>query len=93
MGGPAYAFETTTDAIQKSERNQLGRILRTHSRRKIATVALARHILRIAYYLLRDHTIYDPGRLRIVLRESSLNPSAAASPQKGDVCPDPTPRG
>jgi hypothetical protein len=32
VGGPAYAFETTTDAIQKSERNQLGRILRTHTR-------------------------------------------------------------
>ena len=28
--------------------------------------ALARHILRIAYYLLRDGTVYDPRRLRAV---------------------------
>jgi hypothetical protein len=29
-------------------------------------VALARHILRIGYYLLCDGTVYDPRRLRIV---------------------------
>jgi len=43
------------------------RVHTSRGRRKIATVALARHILRIAYYLLRDNTIYEPGRLRTVL--------------------------
>jgi transposase len=43
------------------------RIRSSRGRRKIATVALSRHILRIAYYLLRDHTIYESGRLRSVL--------------------------
>lgn len=33
-------------------------------RRKIAVVALARHLLRIAYDILRDQTVYDPSRLR-----------------------------
>lgn len=40
--------------------------MRVHSnrkRRKIAVVAAARHILRIAYYVLRDGTEYDPSRL------------------------------
>jgi transposase len=43
------------------------RVRTSRGRRKIATVALARHILRIAYYVLRDGTVYDPRRLRIVL--------------------------
>ncbi len=42
------------------------RVRTSRGRRKIATVALARHILRIAYYVLRDGTAYDPKRLRIV---------------------------
>jgi transposase len=42
------------------------RVRSSRGRRKIATVALARHILRIAYYLLRDGTVYDPRRLRAV---------------------------
>jgi transposase len=42
------------------------RVRTSRGRRKIATVALARHILRIGYYLLRDGTVYDPRRLRIV---------------------------
>ena len=32
-------------------------------RRKIAVVAAGRHLLRIAYYILRDGTTYDPARL------------------------------
>ncbi len=39
------------------------RIRGTRGRRKIAIVALARHLLRIAYYILRDGTRYDPERL------------------------------
>jgi transposase len=40
------------------------RIRGTRGRRKIAIVALARHLLRIAYYVLRDGTVYDASRLR-----------------------------
>jgi transposase len=40
-----------------------GRIRGTRGRRKIAVVALARHLLRIAYYILRDGTTYDAHRV------------------------------
>jgi transposase len=44
---------------------QIAERIRTHrGRRKIAIVALARHLLRIAYYVLRDETAYDPARVR-----------------------------
>jgi len=46
--------------------------LRVHTarrRRKIAVVAAARHILRIAYYVLRDGSVYDPRRLHSHSRE------------------------
>lgn len=44
---------------------QIGaRIRKNRSRYKIAVVALARHILRIVYYVLRDGLPYDPERLR-----------------------------
>ena len=36
------------------------------SRRKVAVVATARHLLRVAYYVLRDETLYDPTRLHPV---------------------------
>jgi transposase len=39
------------------------RIRGSRGRRKIAVVALARHLLRIAYYILRDGTTYDAQRL------------------------------
>jgi transposase len=39
------------------------RIQGTRGRRKIAVVALARHLLRIAYYILRDGTTYDAHRV------------------------------
>jgi len=39
------------------------RIQGTRGRRKIAVIALARHLLRIAYYILRDGTTYDAHRL------------------------------
>ena len=39
------------------------RIRGTRGRRKIAVVALARHLLRIAYYILRDGTTYDAERV------------------------------
>ena len=37
--------------------------LETRGRRKIAVVAVARHLLRIAYYILRDGTAHDAHRL------------------------------
>jgi transposase len=45
------------------------RIRTSRGRYKIATVALARHILRISYYLLRDGTVYDPKRLQTPAEE------------------------
>jgi len=43
------------------------RIHTSRGRRKIAIVALARHLLRIAYYILRDGTRYEPQRLGIMI--------------------------
>jgi transposase len=40
------------------------RVHLARARRKIAVVAAARHILRIAFYVLRDGTSYDPARIR-----------------------------
>jgi transposase len=40
------------------------RVHTARARRKIAVVAAARHILRIAFYVLRDGTSYDPQRIR-----------------------------
>jgi hypothetical protein len=39
------------------------RIRTSRGRRKIAVVAMARHLLRLGYYLLRDGTTYDPQRV------------------------------
>lgn len=41
------------------------RIRGTRGRRKVAIVALARHLLRIAYYILRDGTCYDARRIHV----------------------------
>ena len=42
------------------------RIHTARARRKIAVVAAARHILRLAYYVLRDGTNYNPKLLHSV---------------------------
>ena len=47
------------------------RIHSSGKRRKVAVVAAGRHILRIAYYVLRDGTVYEPSRL------STSRPEAA----------------
>jgi transposase len=39
------------------------RVHKTRAKRKIAVVAAARHILRIAFYVLRDQKDYDPALL------------------------------
>jgi transposase len=38
----------------------------TRGRRKIAVVALARHLLRIAFHVWRDGTVYEPERVRCI---------------------------
>lgn len=40
------------------------RVRGTRGRRKVAIVALARHLLRIAFHVLRDRAPYDPSRLK-----------------------------
>jgi transposase len=47
------------------------RIQGTRGRRKIAVVAVARHLVRLAFYILRDGTTYDPRRL-----VETMNPAA-----------------
>jgi transposase len=47
------------------------RVHTARKRRKIAVVAAARHILRIAYYVLRDGTVYDPARLAPAVTEAA----------------------
>ena len=42
------------------------RIRGIRGRRKIAVVAVARHLVRIAFYILRDGTTYDAGRLAVM---------------------------
>lgn len=54
QGDEAKPFKDTFDRIRG-----------TRGRKKIATVALARHLLRIAYYVLRDGTVYDAARLGV----------------------------
>jgi hypothetical protein len=39
------------------------RVHTSRQRRKIATVAAGRYILRTAYYVMRDGTAYDPSKL------------------------------
>ena len=46
-----------------------GRIAKRSERKKIAIVALARHLLRIAYYILRDGTVYQPELLSVPVTE------------------------
>jgi len=53
------------------------RIHSSRARRKIAVVATARHILRIAYYILRDGTVYDHTRLQGNAAQEEAESSAA----------------
>jgi transposase len=47
------------------------RVHTARARRKIAVIAAARHILRIAYYVLRDGTTYDPQRLNVGVKQEA----------------------
>jgi transposase len=55
------------------------RVEEKRARRKIAVVAAARHILRIAYYVMRDGTSYDPERLSPQVTESTQPPALPAA--------------
>ena len=57
------------------------RVQTARARRKIAVVAAARHILRIAYYVLRDGTNYDPTRLRPAPIKAALNAELEVTPE------------
>jgi transposase len=54
------------------------------ARRKIAVVAAARHILRIAYYVMRDGTTYDPTRLRPAPKKDEAS-AESGTPTTGEV--------
>jgi transposase len=60
------------------------RVQEGRGRRKIAVVAAARHILRIAYYVMRDGTSYDPKRLR---SPNDMQPPLATSPPPASLAP------
>jgi transposase len=49
----------------KPLRELAARVHTARARRKIAVVAAARHLLRIAFYVLRDGTVYDPARIHV----------------------------
>jgi len=58
------------------------RVHTARARRKIAVVAAARHLLRIAYYVLRDGTVYDPARLRPAPSKVGASPATASEQQE-----------
>lgn len=47
------------------------RVQARRGRRKITVVAAARHILRLAYYILRDGSVYEPRRLKSPARAAA----------------------
>jgi hypothetical protein len=51
----------------------------TRGRRKIAVVALARHLLRIAFHVWRDGTVYEPERVRCIAAQPTTHKAAATS--------------
>ena len=57
------------------------RVHTARARRKIAVVAAARHILRIAFYVLRDGTNYDPTRLRPAPSKGASNAALEVTPE------------
>lgn len=59
------------------------RVHTARARRKIAVVAAGRHILRLAYYVMRDGTTYDPARLRSA--PGSPAPTATPEPQEATM--------
>lgn len=73
------------------------RVRNNRGRSKVAVVAAARHILKIAFYILRDGTVYDPIRLgskkgKAPQEVSSAHPLAEAlTPTLGSQQEEPSP--
>lgn len=62
------------------------RVQTARARRKIAVVAAGRHLLRIAYYVLRDGTTYDPARLRPAAGQpAAVAPGSDSEPQEASM--------
>ena len=64
-----FGADKSTNAAPKGEeavplQQIAARIRKSRTRYKITIVALARHILRIVFYVLRDGLPYDPSRLK-----------------------------
>ena len=57
------------------------RVYQSRHRKKIAIVAMARHILRLAYYILRDGTVYDPKLLCRGAQEEKIGETAEQDSQ------------
>lgn len=62
----AHSVMTSRISSAAPLREIFNRVRRTRGRYKIATVALARHLIRIAFYVLRDGTTYESSKLRKV---------------------------
>lgn len=65
QGAHVVASRSTSDELAPL-RAVFERVRGTRGRRKIAIVALARHLLRIAYNVWRDGTVFDPKRVRLI---------------------------
>jgi transposase len=63
QAGHVLLFRCTSESAAPL-RAIANRIHKNRARRKIAIVAAARHILRLAFYVLRDGTDYNPALLR-----------------------------
>jgi len=60
----AHVLMNRCKAAEAAPLQAIGQRIQTgRGRRKIAAVAMARHLLRIAFYILRDETVYDSKRL------------------------------
>jgi transposase len=64
----AHTVANSTGESAAPLRATFARIRGTRGRRKIALVALARHLLRIAFHVWRDHAPYDPNKVRCPTR-------------------------
>lgn len=68
QAGHVLLFRCNDDEAQPLKAIAM-RVHKTRAKRKIAVVAAARHILRIAYYVLRDQRDYNPALLRSAMVE------------------------
>jgi transposase len=60
----AHIVARSKTSVAEPLRKVFDRIRGTRGRRKIALVALARHLLRVAFHVWREGTAYDPDKVR-----------------------------